>query len=174
MLGAEKGWGMRIRSIDENHCLASHRNVALLVWGKETLAPAVESARKALLELGKRSPAGIGLFIIVEEHSQLPAAGVRKALAGLLSDSGSHVKRSLVVQEGHGFAAAAIRGVVTGLMLLARPSSPHHVFDTVDAAAGWLVTGLPPDEGTVVGRTELLEAVAELRSKFDAQRRSRG
>ena len=158
--------------MDDNHCAGFHRNVAFVIWGAETTRKGVADTRSVMLELGRPYKNGIGLVSVVPEDAQVPSTDVRTALAGMLRDVSGLVKCSALVQEGTGFRAAAVRGVVTGLTLLARQSFPHHVFGSVGEAAGWMTTTLlPPDESAVVGRDELVAALAEARKTFDAQRR---
>jgi hypothetical protein len=163
---------VRTTYLDDNCCAAFHRNVNMIVWGKQTLPGTVERCSLALSELGRAHPGGLGMITIVEPDSELPSPEARSALAKLLHDAGTYnVKRSAVAQEGEGFRAAAVRGVVTGLSLLAKHPYPHQLFTNVETALAWLVAGLPPDSAGVPTEVELLAAVHEMRRAFDERRR---
>src|SRR5262249_34587794 len=127
----------RVHVLDDNYCMATWRNFAVVIWRKDTTAEAVGQWRTLLQKIATTSDA-ICLLTVVEPDARPPPSEVRDALAGVLGEFGKLIKFSAVAFEGTGFRAAMVRGVVTGLTLLARMPYPHKVFAGVEEAVRWM------------------------------------
>lgn len=155
-----------IQEVDANFCIASWRQLFVVIWRHDTNAEGLAALRRTFAQFAAtHSP--IGLLTIVEAKAPLPPAQVRSGLASFLTEQGAHIKRSAVVFEGEGFRAAAVRGVVTGLTMLARPPYPHKVFGSIDDACAWLAPGLVGVSGVSLPTAQIWRALTDLRASLE-------
>ncbi len=155
-----------VRAQDEHHCIATWRNVYIVIWRHETQLPAVKSLASHLAQFAEVPAKGCTLLTIIEAGAPMPSADARSELARFMTSAANRLKSSAVAFEGAGFRAAAVRGVVTGLTMLARQPYPHKIFSTVPEAAQWLATSMPVTAQAPVEAAALITAVDGLRAQL--------
>lgn len=136
-VGAPGAPGLEVRRHDEHHVLAVCRNVAVVLWVKETQLSAVGGMGELLGEL-TRGDRRSALLQIAEPSALVPTTEAREAIMAVLKLHTSSLLASAVVFEGDGFRAAAARAVVSGIALMARLDFPHQIFASVPSALEWI------------------------------------
>jgi hypothetical protein len=164
---AEGATALTVRSSDEHRLLATWRNLALVLWMRETQPSAVTAMGNLLGELAERN-GRIVLLQIVEPGAIMPSTAVRDAISLLLKEHAPAMLGSAVVFEGDGFRGAAARAVVSTMALVTRLSFPHQIFASVPVALRWLDERQPA--GGYYLRDQLESAVARLRLQARAAR----
>lgn len=155
-----------IRAQDPHHCVATWRNVLVVIWRNETQLGAVRSLASHLAQFAEVPPKGCALLTIIEAGAPMPSAEARSELARFMTDAASRLKSSAVAFEGAGFRAAAVRGVVTGLTMLARQPYPHKIFSTVQEAAQWLSSSMQVTAQATVDAPALITTIQSLREQI--------
>jgi hypothetical protein len=143
--------------------IAAWRNVAILVWRRETTQAGVDALHTEYDKLTQKYPGGVFLLTIVEQGAPPPSSEIRKALAKFLARGAGRTILSAVVHEGTGFRAAFVRSVVTGLAVMTDLPYAHKVFATVEHASGWFRTNSPAARAW--RERELVEAANEVRER---------
>ena len=95
--------GVEVVEVDQNHVLATYRNVVVCVWLGETRPRDVNAASTALADVARRHPRGVGLVQIIESGARSLNADAREALATLLNRGKDYIRASAVVCDGEGF-----------------------------------------------------------------------
>ena len=153
--------------VDADQALASWRTFFVLIWRNRTTVEGVRRASAELEAFARKHPHGVAMLTIVEADAPMPTTEARTTLGDMLRRAEESLRCSALAFEGDGFRAAAIRSVVTGLALVARPSYPHKVFDSVRSAVEWLAPKAPsvaeethPVDLVVAGIDEIRRLVA--------------
>jgi hypothetical protein len=157
---------MALVEVDPNHAAATWRNLFVVYWLGETKPGAVARLRQPLIKLGEQFKDGIGLMQVVGPKTVAPGSEARNALANLMKGASDIIVCSSLVVPGVGFRMAAARALATGLVMLARPPFPHQVYATVEQAAAWQSSVLPPHGLDAVQPRQILSVVEFLRKRL--------
>lgn len=156
--------GVEVVEVDQNHVLATFRNMVICVWLGETRSADVDAASTALAEVARRHPRGVGLVQVIESGARSLNADARGALASLLNRGKEYIRVSAVVCDGEGFRSAAVRMIVSGLVRLSNPGFSHHVYADTKSAAQALAQHLSASPSDAARMVEgIVRCVAELR-----------
>lgn len=156
--------GVEVVDVDQNHVLATYRNVVICVWLGETRSTDVDAASNALADIARRHTRGVGLVQVIESGARSLNADARGALASLLNRGKDYIRASAVVCDGEGFRSAAVRMIVSGLVRLSNPGFSHHVYADTKSAAQAVAQHLsasPSDAARMIDG--IMRCIAELR-----------
>lgn len=160
----------KIVDVDLNHVAGVWKNMLVVYWLGETNPGAVARVTQHLQRLGAQFSTGIGLMQVVGATTGPPPSDARDALAKMLKSGSSFIVCSSLVVPGVGFRMAAARALATGLIMLARPNFPHEVYSTVEEAAIWHCSLLPPTEGPRVAPSDIVSIVKTLQARLSETR----
>jgi hypothetical protein len=140
------------------YAIEEHGNVLVAVCVDTVTVPSLERLLGATKGLALRSPAGVGVVLVLPPNAPLLSTKRERELASeLLSVPG--IAAFALVLEGDGFWAAAARSILVGLNALSRRTVPTKVFASIDQAAPWLYFMVRrPAEG-LVGLATALQAI---------------
>jgi hypothetical protein len=156
--------------LDLNHVAAVWRNMFVVYWLGETNPGAVARVTQHLQRLAAQFGTGIGLMQVVGATTGPPSSEAREALAKMLKGGSAYIVCSSLVVPGVGFRMAAARALATGLIMLARPSFPHEVYSTVEEAAIWHCSLLPPTGSSPVTPSDISSVVRTLQATLGETR----
>jgi hypothetical protein len=114
-----------------------------VVWKHEATLEGVGELERAVEAFATAKQEGFAVLVVVEPNAPAPSAATRQAIANSLRRGAGRVHCSAVVFEAAGFRGSAVRAVVAGMTMLAKQPYPHRVFDSVTAAATWMVAEGP-------------------------------
>lgn len=162
-----------LAELDPDHAVATWRNLLVIYWLGDTTPGAVIRLIQPLQRLAQRYADGVGLMQVVGAKTAAPSAESRAAIAKLMSAGAQSIVCSSLVVPGVGFRMAAARALATGLIMIARPPFPHQVYATVEEAAAWQCTLLPPGPHASPVPRDIIGVVRVLRGKLEEPARRR-
>jgi hypothetical protein len=154
---------LTIRTLDEDHCVATWDRALIQIWMGNVTSANVEnlaSVARAYLDQ-RRMP--ISSIAIVEPTSPPPSDHVRRELSSFYRELAPRMKEQIVVAEGSGFRSALVRGVGLTLSTLAPRSLPFKFVSTVRDATFMIGPHLSPTSG---GGDGLQSAIDDVRRQI--------
>lgn len=127
--------GMHIGSLD--HAIDSVGPVVVAVWNGTVCPRGLATLGGTLRRVRQRYPDGIGLMVVWQPPTVVPAAPVRAHLAATFTDVGPALRGVAHVVAGTGFWASAARSCVADIARLDCVPHRNVVLPDTEAAAAW-------------------------------------
>lgn len=154
-----------IRSIDQNHAVATWDCVLLQVWRGEATPRAMQGLAEAGRALVAAQPGRACCSLsIIEASSPPPSEQVRPLISAIYRELAPGMRHQLFVAEGSGFRSAIVRGVGLAVSALAPSLLPFKFASSIEDAADTIASSLSAGSG---GVPALLEAVKLVRARLD-------
>ena len=122
--------------------IGTSRNLIVYTWRDPPTVTQLREASRISRALGRRYPAGTGLFNVIIEGTPRFSEEVRVETARLTADPAVASLGSADVVLLTGFAGVAVRGFMNTANLLARVPRPRQVFGDMASGAAWLAPKL--------------------------------
>lgn len=135
-----------IRYFDEDHCVAWHGNVQLILSHEAPTVPAMTAMMEHLDRLSVATEAAIGCLLIIHSDVSPPSEQVREIIRLKLERSRMVAASQVVL--GTGFRGAAMRSMLSLLQLAMRPHFEMRIFGDIEAGARWLCGALSKRDPT--------------------------
>lgn len=150
----------KIIALDDDHCVASWKNVGITIWRRATTKTGLELSVRTYNDLVRVFPRGVSWLVVVERLSMPPDETVRKLVSDAMSRM-TGMKALAAVHEGIGFQSAATRAVAASLSWSGKLEFPRRIFTGIEDAALWLAS-----EGQMRGAPEALcRVLGQIREK---------
>jgi len=153
-----------IRYFDNQHCIAWHGNVQIVLSTVAPSMPVMAEIAEQLEKLGQKHRGGTGCLLIISSDASPPDEEVRKFIRVKLERSSMLATAQVVL--GTGFRGAAMRSVLSLLQMAIRPKYAMRIFGDVRVGSEWLIeilgaktTGTLPAESLVETARELVAQV---------------
>ena len=120
------------------HAIDSVGPVVVAIWNGTVCPRGLATLGGTLRRTRRRHPDGVGLMLVWQPPTVVPAAPVRAHLAALFTDLGPALRGVAHVVAGSGFWASAARSCIADIARL--DCDPHRnvVLPQTEAAAEWI------------------------------------
>lgn len=159
-----------IRTADQDHCLASWRNVVIFIRrGRSTIANSHRSGAVGR-ELLKLYPEGVGFFLLIEATATLPDRTTRIASVEVIRALKKDVLIAAIVMEAKDTISKLLRTIIRSVSaVLASDSSTGQIFQSVREAAQVMAPRLGTSQGSPVSGSDLVAAVNSVREEYNCR-----
>ncbi len=148
---------------DPHFRIASSGPVVVARWLAAPTAGDIQRMRAVLRPFVSRFDAFCSLNVVDIAHASSPMPDdARREVASTQREFESRQRGLANVIEGEGFWAASLRSVASGLAFMSRVKFEQRIFDTLDPAARWLGTLMPPQ---AVDVADVIRVGARLRGE---------
>jgi len=124
------------------HAIDSVGPVVVAVWNGPLCPRGLATLGGTLRRTRQRFADGIGVMLVWQPPTVVPAAPERVHLAAIFTDVGPSLRGVVHVVAGRGFWASAVRSSVADIARLDFEPSRHVVFPDTEAGTGWLTQRL--------------------------------
>ncbi|NUP14428.1 MAG: hypothetical protein HOW73_51010 [Polyangiaceae bacterium] len=151
----------RIYVVDQDHAIASWRNVYISIWRRNPSAERLRNLRSLTSRFLRETTGPVFAIVLVEEKCPVPDDAGRQHSVAFIRDLSPRASCIVLVFEGTGFMAAASRAVMVGLMSAAQFVIPYKVMQNVAEAERFLESTSPqqaPARGTLPAAVESIRS----------------
>jgi hypothetical protein len=134
--------------------------VTIGLWLRVPTSSDIRDMRDAIRPYVAQFDAFVALNIVDISRAAPMGEDVRREVAETQREFDGRQRALANVIEGDGFYAASVRSIASGMAILSRVKFEQRIFGTVEPAAMWLASTLPP---TKVDTVRVIDAAARLR-----------
>jgi hypothetical protein len=155
---------LKIRILDEAHCIATWRQTILTIWRGAVTLPAAKQQSEICRTLYTDRNANT-LLAVIEATSPPPEGPVRRELANWSSELAVNLKSVVAVAEGGNMRSAIVRSVGLALSIMFPHKVPFKFVSRVEDGVRFLVPHIAAEDG----KDALLDAIAKLRQELSTR-----